>query len=305
MEDLLEAIRHEDLGPTTHEKVYDILKKVLGNIVKNPTEAKYRSLKKENKIVADILCRSPSAISMLLALGFEDDGAAYYCPEDTDLSPLQETVDMLECLIASCSETAGAAPSAPPAPAAAAAVAPAAYPAVSRPQRISDEERKRQEQQSQLVAARMAQQNRHEQHLRNPSPSPPAVAAAQPAAQTSAQKVAADAKQKKSAFDFQNRSKGEAKEKAAASSLEDLRAAQKAKFQEFQEDPNAKQQEAYKAPPSIAAGGKTDAGWGDWLGGMFGGGSSSSGSKPSSSNKDRPKPQMKTINDLPKPVQRG
>jgi len=115
---------------------------------------------------------------------------------------------------------------------------------------------------------------------------------------------AAPAVKKKSAFDFANRSKEEKKVEQAAESLQDLRKAQKEKFKDFQNDPNAKKQEAYRAPPSVAPGTQAqDGSWGGWFGNMFGGGSSSGSS--SQQKPERRGPNIKGVGDLPKPVRRG
>merc|ERR1712232_48440 len=121
-----------------------------------------------------------------------------------------------------------------------------------------------------------------------------------------------DAKKKpqKSAFDFESRAKKQDEATKATESLADLRAQQKAKYQAFEADPNAKKQEAYQRPASVADGGKNEQGWGDWFGGMFGGGGSSSGNgRGGGGGNNRPQdrggggPRIKTVADLPKPVQ--
>merc|ERR1712190_635096 len=107
-----------------------------------------------------------------------------------------------------------------------------------------------------------------------------------------------------------NRSKKAEDGKKAELSLQELRQQQKEKYKAFESDPNAKQQEAYQRPASIADGGKSDQGGGGWFGGLFGGGSSSSGGGGGryGGRGDKPErrgPNIKTIGDLPKPVQRG
>lgn len=318
MEDLVTNIeQEEELSYAARGEVYETLRKVLSNIVKNPTEPKFRTLKKENKVVSEKLCRSHNAISCLLALGFDDNGVAYVCPEDVDLGLIQECSELLECIITSRAPQDG--DEAAPAAAAAAAAAPRPLSGAPAPKAVSasskafarrsDEDKKREEQQQQLEAVR---RERELNRGNAPAVATPAVATESPKPQAAAAAAAVepDAKKKpvKSAFDFISRSAQEQKKAAADESLEAMRAAQKAKFKEFQNDPNAKQQEAYKAPPSIAPGGKESSNWGSWLGGMFGGGSSSSGSGGGGggNNKgDRPGPKIKGISDLPKPVQKG
>jgi len=327
MEDILGSIEQEDLTFAQRGETYETLNKVLSNIVANPAEPKFRTLKKENKLVSEKLSRSTGAISTLLALGFEDTGAAYVCPSGADLGPHSEVVDLLECILASrgsdqattaSPSTAAAATATATAAAAATATASAAA-ASSRPSvgsaaaaaapgafmRRDESEKKRDEHLGQLEAVRAAQRAQ----FADGGGSAGALRAAAPVAQEAAPVSSPDAKKKppvKSAFDFENRGKKEQQQNKAVESLEDLRRAQKEKFKDFQSDPDARKAAAYQAPPSVAPGGKADQSWGDWFGGMFGGSSSGSsggggGGRPS----DDRKPKMKTINDLPKPVQRG
>jgi hypothetical protein len=169
----------------------------------------------------------------------------------------------------------------------------------------SDAESKRQEQVDQLQAARAAQRAQYVENPQGPAP-PPAAPDAKANGYPSATSDAAAAKKKANgtAFGFSNRGKQEQERNAAANTLQEMRKAQKDKFKEFQSDPNAKNHEAYKAPPSVAPGAQEDQSWGGFFGGMFGGGSSSSGqSKPD--KPERRGPRIKGVADLPKPVQRG
>lgn len=331
MEDLLEEIGKE-LPPEDVRETYQTISKILGNILANPGEGKFRSLKKDNKLICKVL-RSQHASSLLLALGFEDDGAMYLLPSDADLEIVRTVQDLIECMLLSYQEqdapaaatsTSSVASGAPAvAGAATAAVAveatraarPAAensslaHLAALNPQgfkKRSDVESKRQEQVDQLQAARAAQRAQYAVNPQGPLPSP-VVASANADAKAGGYPISASAAtpaKKGSARDFESRGKKEQARDAAANNLEEMRKLQKDKFKEFQADPNAKQQEAYKAPPSVAAGAQEDNSWGGWLGGMFGGGSSSNQpSKPQ--NQDRRGPRIKGVADLPKPVQRG
>jgi len=314
MEDLLGGVEQEDLTFAQRGETYETLLKVLKNINANPTEQKFRTLKKDNKLIAEKLCRSACACSVLLALGFEDETASYRLPPDADLEPLGESVALLECILAS-RESSEAAP--PPAAAPAAVQEPrlAAAPSAGSPTapgnmrgfvRRSDEERRREEQARELQAVRAAQRA----HFGDGGGAAAALRDAAPAAAPApAQAAAGQADSKKpvkSAFDFESRQKRDQQHQQAESSLEELRRQQREKFKQFEADPTARQAAAYQQPASVSAGGKAEQSWGDWFGGMFGGSSSGSGggggSRPSN---ERRGPNMKTINDLPKPVQRG
>jgi len=321
-EELLSAIDQE-LSPEQSRETYDTLLKVLSNIVKHPAEQKYRSLKKDNKIVAEKLSRSPSAISVLLALGFEDDGSLYRCPLEADITILGETVDILECILASRetdSAPTTAAPSGRPTPTSTGSPASLASPASGPSKatatstkgfaRRSDEERRREEHARELEAARAAHRAQFAEGggaaaaLRAGAASPASGAASPSSASVSSGKAPAAKPDKKSAFEFQSRAKQEAEKANAANSLEELRRQQREKFKEFEADPNARQAAVYQQPPAVAPGGKVDGSWGDWFGSFFSGGSSGSSGN-NGGGDERKGPRMKTINDLPKPVQRG
>lgn len=312
MEELVNAIEEEGLPEAQQTEVYATLAKVLGNVVKNPAEPKYRTLKKDNRMVQEKIGRSSAAVSLLLALGFEDQGATYICPASTSLEHMEEVVQLLECVVASREETAAPSPAAPAPAAAAAPSQPAVQPSAPQPtaataksalnpqnfSRREDTEKMRSAQAGQLAAVRAAQQAQYSDGGSTPSPSAESDASA------------ADAKKKpaKSAFDFESRAKQQEKAQKATDGLQDLRQLQREKFKDFKSDPNAQQQEAYQRPASVAAGGQAQQGWGDWLSGMFGGGSSSSGGGGNGGSGGRPErrgPNVKGIGDLPKPVRRG
>lgn len=309
----------EDLVSAVEASSQDTLRKVLNNIVQNPSEPKFKTLKKENKLVADKICACPNTISLLLALGFDDCGVTYECPADANYEMMGEVVELLECIIASCGEEA------PPnahAVAAVAAVAPAVALVAPKPTaatqkaelnpssfaRRQDLEKHRNAQQTELEEVRALRAKQQPPGYpaagANPMPTAPQYDHGEHDQGT------ADAKKKpqKSAHDFELRSKKQDETTKAKGSLEELRQQQKNKYKAFENDPNAKNQEAYQRPASVAGGGKSEQGWGDWFGGVFGGGSNSGssgggGNKPSD---DRPRgPRVKTIADLPKPVQRG
>lgn len=308
MEELVNAIEEEDHLPASQRtEVYTTLAKVLGNIVRNPAEPKFRSLKKDNRMVQEKICRSTAAVSLLLAIGFEDDGATYTCPAATSLEHMEEVVDLLQCVVASREEETTA-----PGPASAAvtttpqAAAPAAAPkptaatakAALNPhgfQRRDDTEKMRSDQASQLAAVRAAQQSQYSDGGSTPSTS----------AETDSSGADAKKKPVKTAFDFESRSTQKEQAQKAAGGLQDLRQMQKEKFQDFKNDPKAQQSEAYQRPASVASGGQAQQGWGDWVSGWFGGSSSGSGNGGGGGGQERKGPNVKGIGDLPKPVRRG
>lgn len=317
MEELLAQIDQE-LLPAQSKEVFDTLGKIFGNIVGNPTEPKFRSLKKENKVITEKLGKSNGAVSLLLAVGFEDSGSTYTCPEAAPLDNMQIASDLIQCIILSRDD--GTAPAAkraaPPAAATGLAAATIVGGVIQKPGSVAApkaapkaaekdnfarrgaDPQKAQADQLQAVRAAAAQRAHNGASTSDGSSAAPQVAAS------------ADAKKApvKSAFDFESRAAREQKSNEAAGSLEEMRRAQKEKYNKFADDPDAAKGEAYQRPPSVAAGGTSDQSWGGWAAGgfgMFGGGSSSSGGGAPQDKPDRPKGGFKTISDLPKPVQRG
>jgi len=309
----------KDLLPAQARETYQTLAKILGNILKNPGEEKFRSLKKENKMIAEKVSRSGNAVSLLLAIGFDDDGGMYRLPADTDLEMVRMAHDLLECMILSSEEPApapveeAATPAAVPVsialPVTAATKAAAAKAAVENPQgfgRRNLVDPKRQDQDDQLKAARAA---RGAQFAENPvsvvgavgGPTPEPVANGYTAGAAEAPEAPAK-KTKEGVHNFANRNKAEQEKNKAASSLEDMRRAQKDKYKEWEKDPDAKKQEAYQAPPSVAGGAKADEGW---FSGWFGGSSTSNGSSSKPQQPERRGPRIKGVADLPKPPRGG
>jgi len=259
----------QDVLPSQLGEVYETLTKVLRNIYQNPTEPKFRTLKKENKMMKEKVCKSQAAISLLLAVGFEDDGLTFHCPEGVDLGPMGEAIELLQCMAVSCQEDI---------PATTAAQDPAPAKVAETP--------------SNGTTAMSG--DTVEKVAKAPAVDPDAAAKKQPI---------------KSAFDFENRAQRVERQQNAEGSLAELRQQQRNKFQDFKTDPNAKNQEAYQRPPSVANGGNTQQSWGDWMGGMFGGGSSGSSSGSRGGRQQPPNerrgPNIKGIGDLPKPIRRG
>lgn len=295
MDDLVEQIG-ADVLPSQRGDVYRMLSKVLGNITEKPSEPKFRTLKKDNKKISDTLLKHPAVVSILMAAGFEDQGETLHCPDTADLGAMEEAVALLECFVASCEGAEQVAPASTPAHVSPGAPRPTA--ATARAEKTNptgfarrkDDEKERQHAADQLAALRGTRAQ-----AIAPAPQPEGA-------------VDGSKKPIKSAFDFENRRAKEEQRSKGADSLEDLRRAQKEKYQEFQDDPNAREADVYKQPASVAGNGKVDQGWGGWLGGMFGGSSSGSsgggggGGRPSN---DRPGPRIKGMGDLPKPPPRG
>jgi len=95
MEEFLEQINQE-LPPCEAKDTLHTLAKVLGNIARKPDESKYRTLKKDNRLVAEHICGSMAAVSLLLTVGFEDHGDMLVCPMCTDLEQIKAASERLQ-----------------------------------------------------------------------------------------------------------------------------------------------------------------------------------------------------------------
>ena len=95
---------------------------------------------------------------------------------------------------------------------------------------------------------------------------------------------------------------------------DEMRRVQKERYKRFQQDPDARNSEAYKRPASVANGAKvTDdfswwnpLTWGSgWGGGDDGSSGSGGGPRPNGGGERRSGPRIKTVADLPKPPSGG
>ncbi|CAL1127273.1 unnamed protein product [Cladocopium goreaui] len=71
------------------------LGKVFGNILSQPKNEKYRSLRKDNAVVKEKL-KHPSCIASLQLCGFFDDGDFFVCPDSRDLTTMRRVCGLLK-----------------------------------------------------------------------------------------------------------------------------------------------------------------------------------------------------------------
>eukprot|EP00930_Biecheleria_cincta_P036184 TRINITY_DN24828_c0_g1_i1.p1 TRINITY_DN24828_c0_g1~~TRINITY_DN24828_c0_g1_i1.p1 ORF type:complete len:352 (+),score=98.21 TRINITY_DN24828_c0_g1_i1:63-1058(+) len=296
----------------------DLLETITRNVIQNASEDKYRRLRTTNEKLKPLFGQ-PGVLPAMQEMGWQEEGEFMVLPKAVKLDFPQHVVKILEAkshygkLRESEKRTAKLAedpnkaamlkqleldrrersagqeqvPVSVPAAAPAAGAAP--VPDTSEEEQIQAAIKLSLQEGSQQAAAQPAQAAN--------SPAKPVAASG------------AGPKKPQSAFDFKRREDPEKKREEAENTLQDLRAIQKAKFKEFQADPNAKNSEAYQRPAAIGPGGKKEEGWFDW---MWGGSSSSSsggggggGGGGYGGRRDDRKPRMKTIGDLPKPPRGG
>lgn len=85
----------QEVPAAERAQVKETLLKVFGNILNNPGNEKFRSLKKANALVKERL-RHPSCIALLKLCRFEDREDVYVCPSAVDLTPMRKTVAALQ-----------------------------------------------------------------------------------------------------------------------------------------------------------------------------------------------------------------
>jgi len=96
LDEFLSRARSE-LSQDEATRVYELMAKVLANIIQNPTEAKFRSVKKASKAVsATRLGSCQAAVSLLLLAGFEDRDEAFVFPEDVEFAVAQALLEKLQ-----------------------------------------------------------------------------------------------------------------------------------------------------------------------------------------------------------------
>jgi len=84
------ALRHaqSEMAPADFRNAHSTLLKVFSNILSEPGNEKYRTLKKGNAVVQEKL-RHPACIEALRLCGFSDAGEAYVCRPAADLSVMR------------------------------------------------------------------------------------------------------------------------------------------------------------------------------------------------------------------------
>jgi len=84
------ALRHaqSEMAPKDFRNAHSTLLKVSNNILSEPGNEKYRTLKKSNAIVQEKLCH-PACIEALRLCGFSDVDEAYVCRSAADLSVMR------------------------------------------------------------------------------------------------------------------------------------------------------------------------------------------------------------------------
>jgi len=94
-----EALRsaRKSLRPEEFAEAVRTLSKVFGNILSQPTNEKYRSLRKDNAVVKEKL-KHPSCVASLQLCGFVEDGDFYVCPESSDLTTMRRVSAILKAV---------------------------------------------------------------------------------------------------------------------------------------------------------------------------------------------------------------
>lgn len=292
-------------------KALDLLEKITRNLIQNPGEEKYRRVRITNEKLAPLFGLSGS-IEVMYEMGWQQDGEFIILPAGTILDFPTHIVKILEAKshygkqaeIAKKSAKLQSDPN---------------KAVLLKQLEIDRRERAAGDANLPIAVARPTPVLEKVTPMSTPTLAPnvstattvtpavvPTPAAAPAATKSQATAQAGGATKPKSAFDFENRAKVEARKEEGEMSLQELRQLQKDKFKEFQADPNAHQSDAYHRPPS--GGAQEEPGWFDWLWGSSSsstGGGGGGGGGGGHRRDPPPGPRMKTINDLPKSAPRG
>ncbi|DAZ93316.1 TPA: hypothetical protein N0F65_003267 [Lagenidium giganteum] len=91
----LQSLRQRMASPSEDvKKVLSLLHKIVTNIIRHPSDAKYRAVKKSNRLFATYIARHPACLEFLQAIGFQDQSEAYVLVRDDPallwIAPLHE-----------------------------------------------------------------------------------------------------------------------------------------------------------------------------------------------------------------------
>ncbi len=94
--------------PNEYKTAFEVLSKLLNNIIQNPGEPKFRVIKKSNMIISSKLLSIPEIIDVLNVLGYEEgtgDKKDCFVYEGNCFETLKECVELLSHLISNSQQT--------------------------------------------------------------------------------------------------------------------------------------------------------------------------------------------------------
>jgi len=244
MEEFIEDIERE-LPPVQSKEVHTVLSKIMRNIMRNPCEPKFRTLRKDNKLVAESVCLSMAAVSLLLLVGFEDQDERYHCPMATDLEQMRAASEALDLRTMDLDALAAAsAPATLPVPQRSAPsqdLGPRQVPVdllTGEPLRAKPELR------ADLLTG---EPQMHPAEFQGSYTEPDAISGDAHHKSPSRSAMGKQQPASKSLYAFQRRAAGQELQKQ---DVADIRRLRQDRFEEFQKDPHARTSEAYMQPAS-------------------------------------------------------
>eukprot|EP00913_Durusdinium_trenchii_P016186 g15211.t1 len=91
------AEAQSSLRPEEFSEAVRTLTKIFDNILSQPKNAKFRSLRKENAVVKEKL-KHPSCLASLRLCGFVEDADVFVCPDSVDLSTMRRVCTQLKAV---------------------------------------------------------------------------------------------------------------------------------------------------------------------------------------------------------------
>ena len=94
--------------PNEYRTAFEILSKLLNNIIEHPEEEKFRMIKKSNAVISSKLLTIPEIIDVLNVLGYEEgsgDKQNLFIYEGNCFESLKECYDLLQTMLSSSQQT--------------------------------------------------------------------------------------------------------------------------------------------------------------------------------------------------------
>ncbi|KAF4655476.1 hypothetical protein FOL47_009413 [Perkinsus chesapeaki] len=318
LDELIPELTNLPLDTSRRQSCYVTLARILGNIRDDPTEDKYHTIKKSAKVLQNSLCDPHTGqlyspvIGILREAGFKETVDAYVWDPSSDqqheaLIDAAERIEDLRNALVAASHTR---------PSATGTGTLGSKPVSGQTRqfaRRTDAEKKRAAQEQQMKNLKQASRDK----FYNSTTVLPTTSSGTTRSTSSSEsperskedglRPTSSGKTKRTAFDFESRQARVDREQRAQNQLTQLREEQKRRYEEASADPSTFNTAAYRKPPSIAPGGRTEgSSWTSWI--PFFGGSSSSRDDDHNrrGGQQQPgRPNVKGIGDLPKPPRGG
>lgn len=219
-------------------EAHKTLLKVMGNILADPTNEKYRTLRKENAAVK-VKLRHPACIAALKLCGFTDTPEAYVCRPAVDLALMRGMCAALKANPAPVATQVGSVGASAAADARGGAATRLVNGVIVRPPRGEEAEERGASEQAQARPAALAEAPRPKTSQAQPgvaaaatAPAPAVASASAEAPKPKASQASAGGGPKKTAFDFQRPVDHQKQKQDQETALAEARRQQKERYRQ-------------------------------------------------------------------------